>query len=409
MSFYDGACTEAYVATESDFPYRPTALLVMDGLINACVAVRGHIDSRLAENTRLAARLPVPSDEVKNTDAGKFLQGLTANTPTEALDKLIVRFDGSPKTIEELKAEEALLRSADMSKERQRLSRQAEKLDALCNHLRKLHSVLCDNGLTALQESRDDVETLQEAANVLAQSFESEPLSGVGSSPWKVLWESARRFSEEQAYPDHLFPVSEGDSRCVLCQQTLDTEARNRLSRFESFVKDDTQTRLGEARRSYEAQADIISKLDISPEVVEGNLRDIEPFHTDLIKDVRTLLGKYKEAKEGIGVALTGSERLKLPGLDPTSLLVKLTEAATGSRNLAEDLDDPRVVQQRLAEVVVTRQELELLQQIKNHRREIITEIRRLQERQVLEAAKSACGDRTDHEENYGVLRRKYY
>ncbi len=50
MRFYDAACGNAYIASESDFPYRPSALFVMDGLIEACVAVRTRIDAKLVEN-----------------------------------------------------------------------------------------------------------------------------------------------------------------------------------------------------------------------------------------------------------------------------------------------------------------------------------------------------------------------
>ena len=59
MLFYDGACGKIYIATESDFPYRPSALFVMDGLIKACVEVRTRIDARLAENGRSATVMPV--------------------------------------------------------------------------------------------------------------------------------------------------------------------------------------------------------------------------------------------------------------------------------------------------------------------------------------------------------------
>ena len=61
MIFYDGACRDAYIATESAFPYRPSALAVMDSLISACVAVRSRIDTRLGENAlQRASRAPSP-------------------------------------------------------------------------------------------------------------------------------------------------------------------------------------------------------------------------------------------------------------------------------------------------------------------------------------------------------------
>ena len=62
MLFYDGACGSAYIATESDFPYRPSALAVMDGLINACVAMRSRIDVKLDENARSSTTIPFVAD-----------------------------------------------------------------------------------------------------------------------------------------------------------------------------------------------------------------------------------------------------------------------------------------------------------------------------------------------------------
>ena len=391
MRFYDGACRDAYIATESNFPYRPSALVVMDGLISACVAVRSRIDTRLHENTRSAVPLPVVSNEVKITKPGKFLEQLSGSTPVDSLEELISRFDGSPETMDELNAEEAGLRKADTSKEQQSLTRQAEKLDALRKHIEKLHAVLGDDGLAALQQSRDQLHTLQEAANLLARSFESGPLPGVGSSPWKALWESARRFSKEHAYPNRTFPVVEDESRCVLCQQTLDTDGRDRLSGFETFVKDDTQTRLDEARRFHDAQVENLSKLVISPEAVASNQQDLEPTHTDLITGFRALLDRYEKAREQTHNALSGTERLALPGIESTTILAQLTEAEKGARELAEGLGDPEVVRQRLATATAKRQELELLQQIKSSREAIVKEIARLKEREALEAAKTAA------------------
>ena len=391
MLFYDGACRDAYIATESAFPYRPSALAVMDSLISACVAVRSRIDTRLGENAQSAVPLPAVGDEVTLTKAGKFLKQLSGSTLVENLDELISRFDGSPETIDKLKAEEAYLLNADTSKERRNLTRQAEKLHALYKHIEKVHSVLGNEGLAALQESRDQLKAFQEAANLLARSFESDPLSGVGSSPWKTLWESARRFSEEQAYPDRSFPVVEDESRCILCQQMLDSEGRDRLSRFETFVKDDTQTRLDEARRFHDARVENLSKLVISPEAVVSNQEDLEPTHTDLITGFRALLDRYKKAREQTLDALSDTERLALPSIDSTAILAELTEAKNRAWEFVEGLGDPDVVRQRLAKATAKRQELELLRQIKNSREPIVKEIARLKEREALEAAKTAA------------------
>jgi len=391
MLFYDAACGNAYIAAESDFPYRPSALVVMEGLINACVAVRARIDAKLDQNARSAAAMPVVADDVSGTDAGRYLRQLSGSSLVDELDALITRFDASSDTVDDLKNEESLLRSDDTNKERQALTRQAEKLDALYKHIEGIQLVLGDDGLRALQEGRDRLTALEEAAKLVAQSFESEPLAGVGSSPWKELWKSARHFSEAHAYPTDLFPVVHDDSRCVLCQQALDAEGRGRLTRFEKFVQDDTQVRLDEARGLYDTQFANVTNLVVSPAVVVSNQEDLETTNAELVREVRALLGKHEKLRKQTCDGLTGGESLRLSGIDAGPTLARLTKLSAAARESAEGLANPDVVQQRLAAAAAKRQEFELLQQIKNSQGTIAKEIERLREREALEEAKAAA------------------
>ncbi|MCK7494454.1 MAG: hypothetical protein MZW92_27180 [Comamonadaceae bacterium] len=69
--------------------------------------------------------------------------------------------------------------------------------------------------------------------------------------PWTALWEAARRFSQEQAYPGQVFPVVENDAHCVLCQQDLDHAAGHRLRQFEAFVASTTERELRQVRETF--------------------------------------------------------------------------------------------------------------------------------------------------------------
>jgi energy-coupling factor transporter ATP-binding protein EcfA2 len=391
IRFYDSACGNAYISTESDFPYRPSALVVMDGLINACVAVRTRIDAKLDESNKSSIAIPVVADELKNTDAGRYLNQLSGSTSVDTLDNLIARFDTSSETIDDLRSEEARLRSADTSKERQRLTRQADKLDVLHKHLVKIHSALGNDGLKALQELRERLNGFVEAASLLARSFESEPLSGVGSSPWKMLWESATRFSKEHAYPEQSFPVVHDNSRCVLCQQTLGAEGRDRLSRFEKFVKDDTQVRLDEARNYYDTQVESLTKLIVSPDAVVSDQSDLEATYVELIAETRALLDRYQKARDQTRDAFASAGPLPLLGIEPATTLNRLAQASAAAREMAVGLSDPDIVQQRLVTTTAKRQELELLQEIKKSREAIAKEIARRKKREALEAVKTAA------------------
>ncbi len=377
MLFYDGECGNAYIRTESDFPYRPSAFFVMDRLIEACTAVRRLIDARLAENSTSKKILPVVDDLVSDTAAGWFLSNLSANSSFENLDALIDSFEKSAETVDNLREQEARLVAGDTSQERQRLNRTAEKLDSVATHLKKVQTALGVDAMSELKTLRDRVQTLDEATSVLAQAFESEPFAGVGTSVWEELWEAARRFSESHAYPGGTFPVISSDSRCVLCQQTLAAEGRDRLSRFDEFVKNDTQQQLAEARRKFNTSSSQVSSLSVQSEAVETNLLDLEAAYSELISEAQSILSLAEDMQTTLLKALSNFGELPSVKFDCGTLVVRIGEAAIRARTDALELADPEATKNRLRMATKKRMESELLEEMKNQRLLIVEEIKR--------------------------------
>ena len=276
MRFYDADCGQAYISSESDFPYRPSALFVMDGLIDACVEVRQRLDAKLADNAASAKTMPAVPVEVRETEGGRILASLSGSTQLTDVDALIAKSNGALETIRELKVQEARLLAADTSRERQQLVRQAEKAEALRQHVEALNTALSDEALATLTRHRQEMAALDAAAAVLASAFDSEPVPGVGSSAWRALWEAARRFSEEYAYPEQAFPAAQAGHHCVLCLQGLDAAAQERFGRLDRFVKEDIQLQLRDARERYDRHAQSLNSLTVLPSVVASGLKDLE-------------------------------------------------------------------------------------------------------------------------------------
>lgn len=391
MLFYDAACGSAYIASESDFPYRPSALFVMDGLIEACVAVRARIEAKLVENGVSVNQLPAVPEQMQESDAGRFLVSLSGNSLVETLDSLIARFDGAKETIEEVKDQEARLRSTDTTKARQQFIRQSEKLAALRDHVESLDTAMGSTALAELQRCQSEVKALEGAAAVLAQTFESEPLAGVGGLPWKALWEAAQRYSKEHAYPDQEFPFLGEECRCVLCQQVLDKQSKDRFVRFDEFIQNDTQIRLLDASHAYDQKVKALQDLTVSPEVVESNLKDLDGLAHDVVVEVRAILSKYESTLAEVRKALSNQQPVAQSGIDQRAVIARLTDASEAATAAAEDLGKPEGLQRQLAALVARRADLELLEQVKKSRPAIVKEIARLQEREALEAAKSAA------------------
>ena len=391
MHFYDRACLEAYISRDADYPYRPAELDVMHGLIRACSLLRERIDRRLDANAQAVESLPTVSEEVKHTAVGQFLTQLSDRSSVESLDKLIAHLADAPTTLDEIRREEQRLRNADSGQEQQQLRRQTVKLEDLHQHIKRVHAVLGRDGLARLQAARDRLRQSQAATDQLAQAFQEEHLPGVGSSPWQTLWEAAKRFSVEMAYPDRSFPLVEDESRCVLCHQLLDSEGRKRLLRFEEFVREDTQVKFEKDRQAYDALEKELTRQQVSTKAIANHLGDLESGHSDLIEAYAALLARYQRAQENALDELSGTEPLTLPDIEPAGILDQLIAAAASTQQAAVALDDPEAVQQELAQVTVKRQELELLQEVRQARETIDREIQRRRERTALEAAKAAA------------------
>ncbi len=392
MLFYDSECGSAYISAESDFPYRPAALFVMDRLIDACTAVGRLIDARLAKNGAVRRTLPVIDHLVSDTAAGRFLTNLSDNSSVDRLDALIGSLDQSDETVEGLKKQEARLSAGDTTQERQRLNRNAGKLASLAAHLEKVQTALATDAISKLKVQRDRVRTLNEATSLLARAFESEPLAGVGTSAWKKLWEAARRFSETHAYPGDMFPVIGSNCRCVLCQQALNDEGQGRLGRFDEFVRNDTQQQLAEASRQFNTSRDQVANLSVQSEAVETNLLDLEASYPELVSETRSTLALADEVPTVLVKALSDSGDLPSVGVECASLTVRFRETSVQATADAQELADPEAAQKRLRIATKRRMEIELFGAMKKQRSVIVEESKRLKLRAKLEDLKNSAG-----------------
>ena len=94
-----------------------------------------------------------------------------------------------------------------------------------------------------------------EAAKLASDAlFAASPLPEIGQATWRSLWEAARKYSNEVAYPEKSFPdATAGGDLCVLCQQPLSADAVQRRTTFESFVKGTTKADEERAAKAYDA------------------------------------------------------------------------------------------------------------------------------------------------------------
>lgn len=271
VHFLDEASGDAYLSTESEITYRPSALVLLDQLIAVCDAVRQVLEQRLREVDENKQAMPVVP---AGTTAAHFLNGLSSTaTDAEIADACAV-VAGANETLGRLLSEEARLKASDPTKEREHLTTLVGHLETVASYANRLVARLGDDGLSELSILRSSANELRAAATVASsQNFEAEPVVGVGSTTWRALWHAAREFSENVAYHEHEFPVTSG--RCVLCHQELSDDAGNRFRRFHIFMTDTTERDAANAELALANARQVVKQFLQVPSAVATAIAEI--------------------------------------------------------------------------------------------------------------------------------------
>jgi hypothetical protein len=236
INFYDEACGDDYLGGETELSYRPSVLIMLDGLIAVCDEVHAVLDEKLRDNRLASVALPrVPP----GTGTASFLAGLSGTTTKVEIDAACALATDSPQKLANLAQEEVRLRATDPEKERTRVNAFAAKVQTVADGVRSIATSLSDLSITQAEATLSKATELRAAAAVASSiTFEREPVSGVGTETWRALWEAARQFSTSEAYHEHAFPHAGLDARCVLCQQVLSQEASSRFERFHTYMQE---------------------------------------------------------------------------------------------------------------------------------------------------------------------------
>jgi energy-coupling factor transporter ATP-binding protein EcfA2 len=383
VSFYDEACGEVYLTKESELGYRPSALTLLDGLIALCDRVAAHLDAELAANAARLEPLPVPPE---GSPAAAFLAGLSGKTTKEQIDAACAVVDGDDVALETLRGEEARLRSTDPRKEKDRLLALAASVRSLRARVDLLVGALDDEAVAAATDKRDSLGAAREAARLASiASFENEPVAGVGGEAWQRLWDAARRYSEEVAYPDREFPVTAADDHCLLCQQPLGSEAAGRLGRFEAFVADDTARQVRDAEAVLKGAVDSLAALAMSPSRLHEDRSALAGHNEALDSTLGTWLVAAEARRSALLAALGEGSGTELPtlGTSPAKQLAALAEALDAEAAAV----DQEQFSSTLAALVAGGLEIEGRKVLAAGRRQIDAEIDRLAERETIRAA----------------------
>jgi len=232
VNVFDLGCASIYVNDENNIAYMPLGLDVFDKLSKSCDIIKAKL---VSEKENLLSKLETVPWDYQGTLAAEWYSSISRRTKIEDIQKFASFSEEETKRLDEL---QKVLFEDSKKKRAAELRTKEERYVQLSKRLQEITDGLSEEKLDAVRKAKQDFDTAVKAAELVSKSaFEAEPLKGVGTDAWRELWIAAKSFSETEAYPGEEFPNTGPNSKCVLCFQDLDEKAKNRLSRFKTFVQ----------------------------------------------------------------------------------------------------------------------------------------------------------------------------
>ncbi len=232
IAMYDAACGYVYVNEENEVTYEHGILSLFSMLTEAC----GKVSQMLKEEIeRTESRKPLLPRELELTEMDGWYNQLSYSIDMAEVDEKCGWTEEHGSKLTELKKR----LSETIPDERiKTLKESNDNLMTLMSQLKTFRNRLLDENCNTYLSAKEDLRLKKRAAEEDAKKvFSDVPLGGVGSESWKLLWEQARKYSEEIAYRGIPFPNVANGARCVLCQQPLDAKIKKLFQSFEQFVK----------------------------------------------------------------------------------------------------------------------------------------------------------------------------
>ena len=255
ISVFDSRCARSYLTAEQDVAYLPYGLDIVENMARDVIP---ELDRRLSEEiSAIDTSTYVFNHLTGETMVGELISKLGASTNPKTVERLGTLSKEEEKRITDLG--KALAEVDPMTKATD-LKRFVSRLKNLAENIKKLSLWVNAEEVTRLKKLDDEMVEAEQAEKNAALALQSgeELLPGTGEPLWKTLFEAARKYSTEIAYPDHEFPHTGDGALCPFCQSTLD-EAGERLKRFEQYIKDDVAKTASEKRTNLAA---IIKKIE---------------------------------------------------------------------------------------------------------------------------------------------------
>lgn len=265
VQIFDTHAASIYVKDKKPATYEPSKIKFIKTLISTC----DEINSRLiAKKSQLIDHRPQFPVDFAGHPIFSWYQKINAKTSINDIEN---HCNYTKDMDTERIQGESTLSQKDIPGRLKQIEAEKKALEQVKKFVTELNSLYSDELVKELIDSHNDALSKRKSANEAAQlTFKNSPLDGIGQPTWLAMWEQARNFSVLHAYPNNHFPHTTDSARCVLCQQELLPDAKERMNTFEAFITNGLEKNAKQAEIIYKKKQEKYVKL---PDLTDWNSR----------------------------------------------------------------------------------------------------------------------------------------
>lgn len=283
---FDNDCSNVYINKENPIEYNPIGIDLLKRLIQTFDLITSKIQNEI---NSLIVKKPILNEKLIDSDRSKWYNTIEQLKKEEINSNILFTKE------EEIEKDNLtkLLKEKDPQKEITFLSNQKTRISNFLGEIKEIESFFAESrkdNIEKLINSYDEVYRAYEIAKL--ELNEVTILEGLGSNPWRTLWESAKKYADSI----HLtntdnYPSGKSLERCVLCQQELGNEAKKRLLTFKKFIHDDISEELGTLQKKIQEKEKFYKDLKIP---VISHFTELE----QLIPEFKEIYNKFTSTIE---------------------------------------------------------------------------------------------------------------
>tara|TARA_B110000879_G_scaffold51926_1_gene73771 strand:+ start:1312 stop:3930 length:2619 start_codon:yes stop_codon:yes gene_type:complete len=313
IAVFDSKCARSYITAEQDVAYLPYGLDVIESLANQVVPkLTEKLESEI--NGIDVNKLPY-EHLLGKTEVGKIIESISVKSDVHVITSLGTLSSDDTSRISQL--EKALKEGNPLAKAEES-RRSAMRLKAFADKLAKPLVWVSYEAVEKLQKLNEEKNAAEDAESKAAKALRSdeELLPGTGAQAWKLLFEAARRYSGEVAFPGEDFPQFTKGKVCPLCQESLPDSGVNRLNRFDEYIQNDVAKTADTARKKLELAKGNIEGTDLQVSADEALGDELEAMDGTINQVITDFQVSIDARRELMLQCLETSKWLEIPALN---------------------------------------------------------------------------------------------